>query len=80
MKSFSAKILKLGINPYVDIPEKLLHDLFRQAGRTKGTLPVRGKLNGNKFKQTVVSTKAHGDYISTLQCGEVQELTWETWR
>ena len=31
-----------------------MHDLFRQAGRTKGPLPVRGILNGNKFKQTVV--------------------------
>jgi len=54
MKSFSAEILKFGINPYVDIPEKILHDLFRQSGRTKGPLPVRGILNGNKFKQTIV--------------------------
>jgi hypothetical protein len=54
VKSFSAKIPKLGINPYVAIPEKILHDLFGQAGKTKGPLPVGGKLNGNKFKQTIV--------------------------
>jgi len=54
MKSFSAKVLKLGINPYVGIPEEILHELFRKADRSKGPLPVRGTLNGKKFKQTVV--------------------------
>ena len=54
MDSFSAKILKLGINPYVSVPEKILRELFKKAGRRKGPLPVRGILNGNKFKQTVV--------------------------
>lgn len=54
MKSFSATILKIGINPYVGIPEEILHELFRKSDKTKGPLPVRGKLKGNKFKQTVV--------------------------
>ena len=54
MKSFSATILKIGINPYVGIPEEILRELFRKSDKTKGPLPVRGKLKGNKFKQTVV--------------------------
>ncbi len=54
MKSFSAKILKLGINPYVGIPEKILVWLFEKAGRSKGPLSVRGKLNSKEFKQTLV--------------------------
>ena len=54
MKSFSTKILKLGINPCVNVPNNVLNELFRQAGKTKGPIPVRGKLNGKKFKQTVV--------------------------
>ena len=54
MRSFSSKILKLGVNPYVSIPEKVLYVLFRNAGKTKGPLPVRGILNGNKFIQTIV--------------------------
>jgi uncharacterized protein YdeI (YjbR/CyaY-like superfamily) len=54
MKSFSAKILIIGINPYVYLPETVLKALFEQAGREKGPIPVKGKMNGKKFKQTVV--------------------------
>ena len=54
MKSFSARISKIGINPYVSVPEDVLNRLFKQAGKTKGPIPVRGTLNGEKFKQTLV--------------------------
>ncbi len=54
MKSFSATIFKLGINPCVDVPEKIMNELFKASGRTKGPIPVRGKLNGKEFTQTVV--------------------------
>ena len=54
MKSFSARIFKLGINPCVDVPQNVLEELFRRAGKTKGPIPVRGKLNGKPFIQTVV--------------------------
>lgn len=54
MKSFSAKILKIGINPYVLLPASVLNALFTQSGKTKGPIPVRGTLNGKKYKQTLV--------------------------
>lgn len=54
MKSFSAKILKIGINPYVGIPEDVLNALFKQADKTKGPIQVRGTINGKRFKQTLV--------------------------
>ena len=54
MKSFSTTILKLGVNPYVGVPERILRELFKQAGKAKGPLPVKGILNGKEFKQTVV--------------------------
>jgi len=54
MKSFSRRIFKLGINPCVDVPETILNELFREAGKRKGPVPVRGRLNGKEFKQTVV--------------------------
>jgi hypothetical protein len=54
MKSFSAKIFKLDINPCVDVPEKIVNALLEVSGRTNGPIPVRGKLNGNDFIQTVV--------------------------
>jgi len=54
MKSFSAKIAKIGINPYVDIPEKVLERIFEQAGKAKGPIPVRGTVNRKPFTQTLV--------------------------
>ena len=54
MKSFSAKISKIGINPYVGVPENVLDSLFKQSGKTRGPIPVRGKLNGKQFRQTLV--------------------------
>ena len=54
MKSFFARIFKLGINPCVNVPQHVLEELFRRAGKTKGPIPVRGKLNGKPFIQTVV--------------------------
>jgi hypothetical protein len=54
MKSFSARIYVIGVNPYVLLPKDILEDLFLQAGKSKGPIPVRGKLNGNYFIQTLV--------------------------
>ena len=54
MVKFSAKIYKLGINPVVDPAKEVLEGIFRQAGSSKGPIPVRGKLNGADFLQTLV--------------------------
>jgi hypothetical protein len=54
MKQFSATILKIGINPYVLLPAATLKELFTQSGKNKGPIPVRGTLNGKKYKQTLV--------------------------
>ena len=54
MKSFSAKIAKIGINPYVSVPEEVLEHIFAQAGKTKGPISVRGEINGKPFIQTLV--------------------------
>jgi len=54
MESFTAKILKIGINPYVGLPEDVLNTLFKQADKNKGPIPVRGTLNGKRFEQTLV--------------------------
>jgi len=40
MKSFSAEIFIIGINPYVLLPENILHYLFKKAGKEKGSIPV----------------------------------------
>lgn len=54
MISFSGKVIKLDINPCVDMPGKILKVLFKQSGKSKGPITVRGKLNGAKFLQTLV--------------------------
>jgi hypothetical protein len=54
MKSFSAKISKIGINPYVGVPEDVLQSIFEQAGKSKGPIPIRGTINRKPFTQTLV--------------------------
>jgi hypothetical protein len=54
MKSFSAKILIIGINPYVLLPANILKYLFEKAGKEKGAIPVYIILNDKKFIQNVV--------------------------
>lgn len=54
MKSYSAKIAKIGINPYMNVPEDVLQALFKQAGKATGPIPVRGTIDGKRFKQTLV--------------------------
>jgi len=69
MISFSAKVIKLNINPCVNVPGKILNELFRQAGKSKGPIPVCGKLNGAKFLQTVVRYKGEWRlYLNTQMC------------
>jgi hypothetical protein len=54
MKSFTTKILIIGVNPYVLLPAAVLDELFTKAGKSKGPIPVKGTLNGKKFTQTLV--------------------------
>ena len=54
MNSFSAKIFKIGINPYVLIPATILKEIFKQAGKNKGPIPVCGTINEKKFTQTLI--------------------------
>lgn len=54
MHIFSAKIFKIGINPYVLLPAAVLKEIFKQASKNKGPIPVRGELNGHAFIQTLV--------------------------
>ena len=54
MKSFSSKIQLIGVNPYVLLPVSVLKHLFEQAGKDKGAIAVKGKLNGKSFIQNLV--------------------------
>ena len=54
MPPFTARVRKFDVNPYVAPPRKVLEDLFRQSGRDRSPIPVRGTLNGVPFVQTLV--------------------------
>ena len=54
MKSFSAKIQIIGVNPYVSPPQAVLKHLFQKAGKDKGAIPAQLKIGGNDFIQNLV--------------------------
>jgi len=51
---FKARIELIGINPFVYVPEPILKEVFRQAGKEKGHIPVCGAVNRKPYKQTLV--------------------------
>jgi hypothetical protein len=54
VSSFSAIIKIIGINPYVLLPQKVLNEIFKKAGKKIGPIPVKGKFNGHPYQQTLV--------------------------
>jgi len=58
MNSFSAKIQIIGINPYVLLPSSVLKYIFKKAGNDKGPIPVKLKIGGKDFIQTLVKFSA----------------------
>ncbi|AEF85573.1 conserved hypothetical protein [Treponema primitia ZAS-2] len=80
---FKAPIDLIGINPFVFLPENILTDLFKQAGKEKGPIPVKGTVNNNLYKQTLVKYRGYWRlYINTTmlkdspnRIGEIIEVT-----
>lgn len=57
MIKFRAKIEIIGVNPFVFLPEGVLNKVFKQAGKNRGKIPVKMKIDGNEFTQTLVKWK-----------------------
>jgi hypothetical protein len=51
---FKAAIEIIGANPFVFIPGNILEKLFEQSGKNKGPIPVKGAVNNNPYKQTLM--------------------------
>ena len=63
---FTAEIKIIGVNPYVQVPDKILLNIFRKSGKNKGAIPIKGTVNGVPYKQTLI--RYSGDwrlYINT---------------
>jgi len=54
MLKFKAKIEIIGVNPFVFLPERVLQKVFKQAGKDKGKIPVKMKIDGHEFTQTLI--------------------------
>ena len=54
IKRMKAEIQIIGINPYVLLPENVLAYVFKQAGKDKGPIPIKGTINGRLYTQTLV--------------------------
>jgi hypothetical protein len=66
MKKFAAHIEIIGINPFVFVPEEVLAAVCKRAGKEKGPIRVRGKVNGEVYRQTLVRYRGHWRlYINT---------------
>ncbi|HTL82489.1 MAG TPA: DUF1905 domain-containing protein, partial [Bacteroidia bacterium] len=63
---FSAELLIIGVNPFVFVPEKILRSIFKDAGKEKGFIRVKGKVNAHPYKQTLVKFRGEWRlYINT---------------
>jgi len=51
--TFRARIYKVGINPCVKVPRRITS----QMAPKRGYIPVRGKIEGHPFEQTLVAVK-----------------------
>ena len=51
---FKAELEIIGVNPFVFVPEKILNEIFIQAGTSRGFIPIAGKVNGDEYIQTLV--------------------------
>lgn len=54
INSFTATLEIIGINPFVFVPEDILTEIFRAAGKDKSPIPVKGTVNGKEFKQNLM--------------------------
>lgn len=63
---FSAEIEIIGINPFVYLPDNVLKSIFIQANKNKGKIPVKIKIDGYEFHQTLLKYSGHWRlYINT---------------
>ncbi len=79
MFQFKAQIEIIGINPFVFVPEKILRQIFKQAGKEKGHIPIRGSINNKPYRQTLLKySGAWRLYINTAMLAKSPKRVGET--
>ena|SRR5258705_12492641 len=56
---FLAEIQIIGVNPFVFLPNAVLAAIFKEANKDKGKIPVKIKIEGHKFMQTLIKYSGH---------------------
>ncbi|MBK9718882.1 MAG: DUF1905 domain-containing protein [Saprospiraceae bacterium] len=51
---FNAKIEIIGVNPFVFVPKDILQQIFIQANKDIGHIPIKGTINNKPYKQSLV--------------------------
>jgi hypothetical protein len=80
---FKSKLEIVGINPFVFVPDKILKNIFKQAGKDKGPIPIKGTVNNHPYRQTLLRYSGEWRlYINTTmlkkspkRIGEIIEIT-----
>jgi hypothetical protein len=54
---FKAVLELIGANPYVSVPQTILDNIFEEAGKNKGPIPITGTVNDYPYKQTLMRFK-----------------------
>lgn len=79
MPTFKAVIEIIGINPFVFVPEKILAAVLQKAEKEKGPIPIKGIINKNPYKQTLVKYAGHWRlYINTVMLKDSPKRIGET--
>src|SRR5215471_9773532 len=79
MNKFKAEIEIIGINPFVFVPDRVLKSIFKQADKDKGPIPIKGTINGNPYKQTLVKYRgAWRLYVNTTMLKNSPKRIGET--
>jgi len=83
MCSFKAALEITGINPFVLVPPEILVQIFEEAKKDRGSIPVCGMVNGKAYTQTLLKYKGEWRlYINSImlkhspaRIGETIEIT-----
>ena len=79
MPSFKATIELIGINPFVFVPDKILAAILQKAGKEKGPIQIKGMINKNPYRQTLVKYAGHWRlYINTTMLKDSPKRIGET--
>lgn len=79
MNKFTADIEIIGVNPFVFLPDRVLKNIFKKAHKDKGPIPIRGTINGNPYRQTLVRYRdAWRLYINTTMLKNSPKRIGET--